>query len=160
MNDEKKYTVAEAHEYFAKNLNGRTWELLEKSGRTKAEDELMIYAAQASCYHWLVAGTPLHHQRAEWLISRVYAVIGKPRAALGHALRCMELTEQNPALMKDFDLAYACEALARAHALAGDKEDAKKYLEEARPLGQAIANEEDKKIFLGDLQGGDWHGIH
>ena len=62
---EETYTEAEAHRFFANQLNGQTWDLLDKTERTKEEDELMVYAAHASCRHWLEAGTGVNHQRGE-----------------------------------------------------------------------------------------------
>ena len=159
MNETKVYTLEEAHQHFAKTLNGKTWELLQKQERSKQENELMIYSAQASCYHWLNAGTGLHHQRAEWLISHVYIELGIAESALRHASRCLELTGEFAGLMKDFDIAYAYEGIARANALAGNRDEALKYIQLAEEGGQAISNDEDKSIFLGDFNSGNWHGL-
>jgi hypothetical protein len=71
----------------------------------------------------------------------------------------MELTAANSSQMKDFDLAYAQEALARAHALQGNLVEARKFHDEALRLGHAISDPEDQQIFLSDLQGGDWHDL-
>jgi tetratricopeptide (TPR) repeat protein len=159
MNEAKTYTLEEAHQHFAKTLNGKVWELLQKSDRSKSEDELMIYAAHASCYHWLNAGTGLHHQRAEWLIAHVYTELGMADSALRHASRCLELTNEFANLMKDFDWAYAYEGVARANALAGNQDKARKYIQRAEETGQAILNDEDKSIFLGDFSDGKWYGL-
>ena len=120
----------------------------------------MVHAAHGSCMHWLQAGTPTHHQRGEWLIARVYSVLGYAEDALRHAMKCMELTKEHPDMMQDFDWAYAYEAVARAAALAGKTEKAKKYQALALKAGEAISDEESKKIFTVDLHGGDWHGLH
>ncbi len=149
----------EAHKSFAAELNGKVWDLLAKANRTKAEDEVMVHAAHASCYHWLQAGTPVHHQRGEWLIAHVYSELGRSEPALYHARRCADLTQEHKDEMKDFDLAYAWEGLARAHAAAGNKYEAQKYYKMAQEAGQAIQGAEDKKIFLGDLEGGNWQGL-
>ena len=159
MTEKATYTEQEAHRHFAASANGQVWELLEKPDRSKVEDELMLYAAHASCYHWLQAGTGLHHQRAEWMIARVYAELGRGEAALWHANRCQELTEQHADLMEDFDHAYAYEAMARANVVAGNRAEALHYLELAEQAGRAIADEESKKFFVGDLSSGDWHGL-
>lgn len=159
VSTEKTYTESEAHRFFAVELNGEVWGLLEKAGRSKTEDELMIHQAHASCCHWLKVGTGLHHQRAEWLIARAYSELGLADAALRHARRCQELTEEHAELLEDFDQAYACEALARANALAGLQAEALKYLQLAEAAGQAIADEQDKHIFFGDLNGGNWYGL-
>lgn len=159
MSEEKTYTEPEAHRLFAAKLNGEVWDLLEKADRSRAEDELMLHAAHASCCHWLKVGTGLHHQRAEWLIARVYSELGLAEAALRHADRCQELTEMHADLMEDFDLAYAHEALARANALAGNRAEALAQLHKAEAAGQAIADDQGKQFFLGDLKGGNWYGL-
>jgi tetratricopeptide (TPR) repeat protein len=159
MTEEKTYTEAEAQRHFAAKFNGDVWGLLEKADRSKADDEVMVHAAHASCCHWLAAGTGVHHQRGEWMIARVYAELGLAEAALRHARRCQELTEEHADLMEDFDRAYALEGLARAHAVAGDHDRAREYLELAQKAGEAIADEESKKFFSGDLEGGNWYGI-
>jgi len=159
MDDERLYTLAEAHGEFARELNGEVWELLDTTDRSSVDDERMLYAAWASAYHWLQAGTAVHHQRAEWLLSRVYTVLGDAPAAMAHARRCLELTETSPGEMAPFDLAYACEAIARASALAGDEHEATRYLELAREAGTRITGAEDRQIFEGDLNGGNWYGI-
>lgn len=62
-------------------------------------------------------------------------------------------------LMKDFDWAYAYEGIARANALARNRDEALKYIRLAQERGQAIRNDEDRSIFLGDFNGGNWHGL-
>ncbi len=153
------YTEQEAHRHFAGKFNGQVWTLLEKPDRSPDEEELMIHAAHASCLHWLEVGTGLHHQRAEWLLSHVYAEAGLAEPALAHARRCQELTEQHASLVQDFDRAYAYEGLARANAAAGNRDEALRLLKLAREAGQSIADKESKKIFLGDLDGGKWYGV-
>jgi hypothetical protein len=159
MSEEKVYTEAEAHRHFAIRFNGMTWDLLDRADRTKEEDERMLYSAFASCRHWLEAGTGVHHQRGEWMIARVYSVLGLGEAAVRHANRCLDLTEEHAGEMEDFDKAFAYEAVARANAIAGNRGEALKYIELAEKAGEAIADEQDKEIFLGDFNGGDWAGL-
>jgi hypothetical protein len=159
MSEEKKFSLAEAQKEFAKRTNGEVWQLLGKSGRTTAEDEQMELAAYASLYHWLQVGTEVNHQRGEWMIAHVHTVLGDRDPALKHAKRCLHLTESFKNQMADFDIAYAYEGMARAHALAGDKETARQYFVKAKAAGDAIGNSEDKEIFTGDLESGDWYGI-
>ena len=147
MDETTKMTLAEAQLHFAKTLNSEVWNLLQKSQRTSADNELMLETAYASAYHWRYAGTGVHHQRAEWLI------------ALRHAARCFELTVEFASLMQDFDRAYASEIVARANALAGKREIALDYYQRAAQAGEAISNIEDKSIFMGDFNSGNWYGI-
>jgi hypothetical protein len=154
----EKYTEQEAHRHFASKLNGEVWNLLAKEDRSQAEDELMVFAAHASRYHWLQVGMGAHHQRGEWLVSHVYADLGIPLAALHHAQRCQALTEEHAELLEDFR-AYAFEALARANAVAGDREEALRLRQLAEEAGQAIADAESKTYFVGDLGGGNWGSL-
>ena len=147
------------HETFAKKTNGEVWSLLEKSDRSPVEDERMLLAAHASYYHWLHAGTHVHQQRAEWMVAHVYTVLGRGEPARYHARRCWSLTEMFREELKDFDAAYAHEALARAEALAGDEAEAARHYRLAEQRGVAILDEEDRHIFLSDLNRGPWFGI-
>ncbi|MDF1515523.1 MAG: hypothetical protein P1S60_17070 [Anaerolineae bacterium] len=159
MAEEQFYTEAEAERYFAIKHNGLTWELLEKADRSSVEDGLMVHAAHSSCMHWLQAGTPTHHQRGEWLLARVYSELGYTDAAVRHASVCLELTETHAEMMQDFDRAYAYEAVARASALAGDMSAAIANYKLAEKAGEAIEDDENKSIFMGDLKGGNWHNF-
>ena len=154
-----RLTIDEAHQHFARALNGETWELLSKPDRTPDEGERMVYAATASAYHWLHAGGGPEHQRAEWLIAHVYSVLGEAAPALRHARRCQALTEEHAAALHDFDRAYAHEALARALALAGEMDEARRYYRLAQEAGEAIQDEEDRSIFTGDFEAGPWFGL-
>jgi hypothetical protein len=158
MVEKKKYSLEEAQLQFAKKSNGRVWELLDKSERSKDEDEEMLYAAHASLYHWMHAGTGVHRQRGEWMIARVHTVLGNGKEALRHATRCLELTNEHEDLMEDFDHAFANEAVARAYALIGDEEKVGKYIILADKAGQAISDDESRTIFYGDFDGGEWYG--
>ena len=159
MSEIENYSLEEAHKMFARTLNAKTWGLLETADRSQKDDELMVHSAHTSNYHWLQVGTGLHHQRGEWLIARVYSVLGIADAALRHAKRCLELTEAHAELMKDFDKAFAFEGAARANAVAGNKKETKKYNEMAEKAGEKIKDAEDKKYFFEDLKAGNWNNL-
>ena len=159
MQATKTYTLDEAHKYFAQSINGRVWELLQQPERSQADNDEMLYAAYACTYHWKFVGTAVHQQRGEWLISHVHVVLGNAKEALKHAERCFELTESNKDIMKDFDIAYAYEGLARAYAMSGDQNKATGFFDLAQKAGNAIADEEDRSIFIGDFQASAWYGI-
>jgi hypothetical protein len=104
-------------------------------------------------------GNALNQQRGQWLISHVHVVLGHAKEALRHAERCFEITQANKQLMQDFDIAYAFEGIARAHAMLGDEKIAMEFCGLAQQAGNAIADEEDRSIFMGDFNGGDWFGL-
>jgi hypothetical protein len=140
---------AGAQRSLAASLFNYVWTLLDKESRTRREDELMVHAAHASRYLWDEIGEPVNHARGEWQVSRVYATLGRPEPALHHARRCLEICDEHG--VGDFDLAYAYEALARAHAVAGDTIGAARYTDEAREAGARIADADDRELFESDL---------
>ena len=127
----------------------RVWTLLEMETRTEAEDAQMIHAAHASTYHWMQIGEPVRRARGEWQCSRVYCVLGQPEAAMFHARKVLEICQREG--IGDFDLAFAYEGLARASAVAGDTDEARRWAELARSAATDIAEEFDRELLLGDL---------
>ena len=104
-------------------------------------------------------GTVANRARGELTVANVYAAAGLAEAALRHARRCLELTQTNRAQMADWDMAFACDVLARAHAAAGQNEHARQAKERARAAGEAIADPDDRKFFFEWFAGGNWHGL-
>ena len=127
------------------DLFNEVWRLME----TREDDERMVNAAHASAFHWAAAPEckPENRARSEWQISRIYTVLGRGEPAVWHAQRCLEWCES--AGIGDWDLAYAYEALARAHAVSGTGE-ADAWKAKAREAGDAIADQEDREHFEED----------
>ena len=140
---------SEMHRLFAKETFNKTWDLLEKK-RTKEEDVAMIRMAHTSRYHWGEVGTVLEFARGDWLISRVYALLGFGVMAHKYAKTSLELCEKND--IGDFDLAFAYEALARANAVSGDIDKGRGYLSLAENASAYIAKKEDREYFLSELK--------
>jgi hypothetical protein len=159
MSEDKTFTEPEAQLHFAKQFNGKTWELLDKQERTQEENELLVDYAHASLAHWRAAGTAVHLQRGAWMLARVNIVLGNTQMAMQYAQHCLELTEQHKDQLSDFDFAFAYECMARAQALAGNQVQAQKYIAMADKAGAAIKDEEDRQIFFDDFNGGDWYGV-
>ena len=140
-------------------MNIQTWNLLEKEGRNDREDARMISFAHASLYHWRKSHKykPINEQRGQWLLSHVYAVLGKSKEALSYAKKTQKLTIEQD--LKDSDRAYAYEALARANAAIGAKYECLKNLWNAQVVVSDISNEEDKKYFISLLESPPWFGL-
>jgi hypothetical protein len=135
----------------AVDLFNHVWTLLRRDARTVEQDDEMIHAAHASRHHWAEAGTAVNLARGEWQCSRVYATLGRAEPALHHARRCLEICEANAADLEEFDLPFAYEALARAHALAGDRDEAERWAIRGREAAAAIRDEDDRELVLMDL---------
>ena len=130
------------HRQLGVDLFNEVWRLME----TREDDDRMLHAAHASRYHWGEApeGMQVNLARGEWQVSRVYTVLGRAEPAIWHAQQCLDHCEA--AGVRDWDLAYAYEALARAHALAGNAEAAD-WKAKARAAGDEIADAENREHF-------------
>ena len=67
--------------------NNSVWELIEKDGRSTADDEEMLQRAYAARYHWArAAGSgPINVSRGAWLLAEVQLLVGQPQLALRYA---------------------------------------------------------------------------
>ena len=135
----------------AADLFNLVWRLLEKSDRTLEDDELMVHAAHASRFYWGEAGTAVNWARGDWQIACVYATLGRAEPALHHAQRCLDRCLESPEEMEPFDLPYAYEALARAHGVAGDRDQAAHYLALAHQSAERVEDADDREHLVRDL---------
>lgn len=131
------------HRALGVELFNTTWELLE--GGAAPDD--VVDTAHASAFHWSRAAgaTTANRARSQWLCSHVYAVLGRAEPALHHAERCLELVHSAPEEMEEFDLPSAYEALARAQAVAGNSQEARRFLELGRIEAAAIVDAEERE---------------
>ncbi len=150
---ERASAAVEQRRVLASDFFNRVWELLEQPKRTRDQDDEMLHGAHASRALWAGVGTVANLARGEWQCSRVYAVLGRSEPALWHARRCLELCEQaQPGKLADFDWPFACEALARAYAVAGDRATALNWLERAADAALRIAEADDRELVATDLR--------
>lgn len=149
------------HRRFGVELNNSTWDLMEQVSpdSPQADREQLLYAAYASCYHWLQVGTVANHGRGEHLIASAALAVGLPDVALRHARRYAELIEAHLEVMEDWDHAFAAEALARALAGTGDLAAARVELARAEELTAQVADPEDRKVLLDRLAQQPWYGL-
>jgi DNA-binding transcriptional MerR regulator len=134
----------------AVHLFNSVWVLLETENRTTKDDDAMLHMAHASRHHWGQVGSPANFARGEWQCSRVYAVLRRPEPCLHHAQRVLDICTAEG--VGDFDLAFAYEALARGHAIAGDAEAARAMTERCLAACEQIAEDGERKIVLADLE--------
>jgi hypothetical protein len=137
----------------AKRLFNETWELMDLKERTAELDALMLHKAHASAYLWSLAGSPVNNARGEWQVSRVYSTLKMAAPALLHGRRSLEICVSHG--IGDFDLAFGYEAVARAHAMMGEKDQAGEYKRLALAACENITEDEDRRYAVGEINGID-----
>ncbi len=156
MADNDKLSLEKWHRKMSVDLFNYTWTFLDKDKLTKEEKDEMANASHASRYHWGVRvakkwdATPINLGRGDWQLSRVYAVLGDGERAIHYGKNYLEICKKEG--IKDWDLAYAYEAIARGYAVAGDEKNKVKYLELAKQVTETITDKETKDMLLADLK--------
>ncbi len=144
-------TGTDRERQLAADLFNLVWELLERPGRTVEDDDRMVHAAHASRFHWGEVGGPEQWTIGEWQCARVYAVLGRAEPALHHARRCAELAASHE--VPGWLVASGHEALARAYAVAGDKDKAREHRDFAHTALREVADPEEREVVEADLAG-------
>jgi DNA-binding transcriptional MerR regulator len=136
----------EVHRRLGIDLFNYVWTLIEKPDRTPAEVDEMIHAVHAQVWHWSKAGTTVNLGRGEWQVARVYSVLGWGHEAVFHAGRCVEYSEKSQAAgeTESWDVPSAYEAMARALAVAGDREAAEQWKAKAVAAVATIEDVDDR----------------
>jgi len=149
MSDLPNFDIALAHRYFSADCFNRVWALIEKTGRSPADDEQMLLLTLASLWHWTQRDDCADGNLSigYWQVSRVYALRGDARSALHYAEICLRYSQSQP----PFFLAYAHEAIARAAVLNGDTDRATRHISEARRLASQVADPEERTALEKDL---------
>jgi hypothetical protein len=147
---QEQFTLQEWHNKQAVDLFNETWTLIDNTDRSDEETFLMIHSAHASRYHWTKVGTALNIVRGEWLISRVYAILGMGDQALLHGQYGLDLCQDNN--IQGFDLAFAYESIARAAHLLEDPELFDGYYRMAQEVANNVEKPEDKSYLLRELK--------
>lgn len=154
MSDDERMTLNEFHKKIAAQTNNGIWPTLDNDKPTEVELEEAMHMAHTARYHWSKVGTTVNAVRAEYMLARIYAHMKRSEPALFHANRGYELAkeaEKTDENWKDWDMPFIYEALAKAHAAAGNKSECKKWVETAQKAIDAIKGEEDRKICQGEL---------
>jgi hypothetical protein len=141
--------TAEQHGALGVKLFNSTWTMMELPERTQAQDYEMLHMAHASRHHWGQVGQLVHFARGEWQISRVYSLLGRAELCLHHAQRVLDICMAEA--IGDWDLAFAYEALARGHAVAGDQEAVTAMLAKAHAAAANIKAKGDRDHTMSEL---------
>lgn len=82
-------------------------------------------------------------------IPLAHAVLGQGEMALLYAQKCLDYFLANPET--DWDLAFAHLEMANAAVVIKDATRYQEYYERVKELGEAIVEEEDRRIFMEEL---------
>ncbi len=94
-------------------------------------------------------GKPVNDARADLTLAHVHALLGQGQLALGYAQRCLAFFENNTG--EDWDMAFAHAEMAFAAAVLGDADLHAKHYAQAKKLGEAIQEEEDRTVFMDEF---------
>ncbi len=156
MNAEEDIS-SEQHRAIAVHTFNACWKLMESPTLTRDQEGDLLRNAYASGFHWAFVGDAQNMAIAEWMMSRVGAVIGLPDQALYHAERYDEIVSDND--LADWLKAFVFESRSRALACAGRLSEAKTFYQKAVNSGRAIAQKEERDIFERDLHREPWFGL-
>ena len=137
------------HRRCASGLFNGTWTLMESTERTEAQAEEMVHAAHASRWHWGIVGRPVNRARGEWLISRVYSILGKGVQAREHADRYLVMCDEHA--LDEFDRAFAHEAIARAAAIQQDSQVVADHVQYGLAAAAQVTEDRDREWVIRNL---------
>lgn len=150
MPKQADFDLVAAHKYFSAQCFNQAWDLMDKFERSPEEERLMVSLNQASLYHWSQREdcTDKNFSIGYWQASRIQSILGNAAEALRHAEVCLSYS----AALEPFFVAYAHEALARAHYVAGDSAAAAKQLEAANTYCDQVSEKDDRDMLAADLK--------
>lgn len=151
MAQDPEFDLQAAHKYFSAHCFNSAWDLIDKSDRTPEEAESMIQLGMAAMYHWSQRPDVTDENRSIgfWQIARIYTLLGQVENARHYANLTLKYAKSEG--VADFALGYAYEALARAEAAAGDKDQMNAYLAKANQVAAGLTDLESKEMLLADL---------
>jgi len=143
--------------YFAAERNNLAWEIASRDNLSAQDENHLLNAAFAAAYHWSQVGQPVNNARADQTLAHAHAVIAQHERdaalasrALFYARRSLNFFNTNPG--EDWDLAFAHAEMAFAAALGDDRHLHEYHYRQAERLGQGIADEENRKVFLEEFK--------
>jgi hypothetical protein len=141
--------IARWHREFAPTAFNNTWTLLDKTERTREQEEEMLASTFAQRYHWYSVGEPKNWAIADWQVSRVAAVLGYAELSRRFGERSLELAEEHN--LGPFVKGFAHEAIARAAADVDDVETFTEHLEMAKAALPEIEDSHEREVLQADL---------
>jgi hypothetical protein len=144
-----KMTLEEFHTKIAKETNNGIWPILDAENPSIENLEEALHMAHTSTFHWSKIGKPVNIARGEYMISRVLSALGRGKSSLAHAEKSLRIAEGTES--EDWDIAFAYEAITRAHVAIGDKDKSMEWKEKAQKAIDSVKDEQDRQICQGEL---------
>ena len=127
----------------------QAWDLIDKSGRSPADDRRLLTLAMASRALWDDIGGDEQWITGDWQVAHVAALTGHAGLALEFAVSAYERAAQ--ADVPIWLNASTCEGLARAHAAAGHTAERDAWVVKARELLERVDDADDRAVIEGQL---------
>lgn len=149
MTSAPPFDLAAAHRFFSAQCFNDAWDLIGKADRTPEEDEYLISVCHASLWHWRRRPdcASRHLSIGYWQLSRVYALVGEAANARKYGELCRDVSAAEGPLLRG----YACEALARAAMVGGDRAAVVRLKREAHLLATQVEDADDRALLVNDL---------
>ena len=143
------FDLAVVHRFLSAQCFNDAWSLIGKADRSADENEALISLCHASLWHWRQRAdcTSRNLSIGYWQLSRVYALLGEAANARKYAELCRDVSAAEGPLLRG----YACEALARAAMVGGDRAAAVRLKREAHLLATQVEDTDDRALLVNDL---------
>lgn len=133
----------------AKTMFNATWDLIETTPRTAAQDRTMLATACASRRLWDGIGGPEQLATGDWLIAHVASLLGHAALALDFATAAYD--QATAADVPTWLQASVCEGVARAHAVGGRAAARDAWIDRARQRLAAVADADERALIESQL---------
>ena len=133
------------HRELAVDTYNAAWDLVDSPTRTITEEDEALRLAFTSRYHWEQAGGG-DEQLAigDWFIGHVAAHLGLAELALRFSARALDRVEA--AGIEGWMLASAYEGMARANAVAGNREERERFAALSQSTLETVEDPEEREV--------------
>jgi hypothetical protein len=145
------FDIQVAHAYFAAECFNKAWDYIDKSRRSKSEEDQMLQLSLSSLWHWTQRkdSNATNLSVGYWQVSRVYALLRQADNARHYGELSLKAAQEEE--VQPFYRGYAYEALARAEMVAGNDDEMEKQLILAHQIAATLTDPGEKKQLLRDL---------
>ena len=139
------------HHEFSVRAHNEATGTIYSGNPTKEQISDLIELAHVAHWHWEKRDdkTKQNISVSLWLLSRAYSANELGAQALKYGEASLEIIRDENLLPSFYG--YSHEAIARAHQLLGNTEEASSHLSEAREISGTVPNEQAKKYLVSQI---------